>query len=173
MRKLFIESGQEFKLNIADSIDDTNIFYDEYQKAAQLLDDMLENMMGDKGNDENLENENNIIAFCGERGDGKSSAMITFIHALKKYTQDRNDRKYASFFDKFENIKYSDFINSIVIDPSHFDETHNILDIVLATLYQKFKSTCLNKNDMNSYEEMIDFQKYIVRYLYYPILRKF
>ena len=157
MRKLYINQGQEFKLNIADSIDDDNVFYNEYQKAAEILNSMLTNMSQDReNNDENLENENNIIAFCGERGDGKSSAMMTFIHALKKYTQNRNNIKYASFWERYENIKNCDFIHSIVIDPSQFDETHNILDIVLATLYQAFKSTWRDRSDVSDCEEMID-----------------
>ncbi|MFR5148672.1 MAG: hypothetical protein ACLTER_03420 [Ruminococcus sp.] len=36
------------------------------------------------------ETENNIIAFCGERGEGKSSAMFTFINAVVNEKEQKN-----------------------------------------------------------------------------------
>lgn len=35
-----------------------------------------------------IESENNIIAFCRERGEGKSSAMISFINAVYALNSD-------------------------------------------------------------------------------------
>lgn len=62
---------------------------------------------------------NNVLAFLGDRGTGKTSCMRTLV----KYCQDVHD----------------DWMILDEIDPSFFDETHNILEIFVGTLYGKFK----------------------------------
>lgn len=79
----------------------------------------------------NLEYENNIIAFCGERGEGKSSVMLSFAKAIKK------SKKVFEDYNEIEDIHFSE---PVVIDPSLFDETHGILDVILAKIYNKFDS---------------------------------
>lgn len=80
------------------------------------------------------ETENNIIAFCGERGEGKSSAMFTFINAVVN----EKEQKESTIFAQCENVKNTVFSEPIVIDPSAFDNVHNVLDIIIASIYQKF-----------------------------------
>lgn len=82
------------------------------------------------------EYENNMIAFCGERGVGKSSAMISFVKAAHEYSKNGGD----SIFADFRNIKNTYFTEPIIIDPSMLDGIHNVLDIILATLYKKFRN---------------------------------
>lgn len=135
-RVLVINKGEEFKAIIIDKIDKTNIFYDQYMDAAGMLDDIV----AKRGQEPEMwcrtEFENNIIAFCGERGEGKSSAMISFVKAAHEYSKNGGD----SIFTGFENIKNTYFAEPIVIDPSMLDGIHNVLDIILATLYKKFRN---------------------------------
>lgn len=53
--------------------------------------------------------ENNIIAFCGERGEGKSSAMLTFVNAVnrKEYhgTETHSKRQNTVDGNKLNEIK--------------------------------------------------------------------
>ena len=114
MAVLKVIRGQEFKVKVDDKIDDDNIFKDEYDQAEQMLDSIL--MAKCDRKDFYFEHENNVIAFCGGRGDGKTSAMLTFM-----------------------NVHKNKFAKQIVIDPSLFDDVHNILDIVLAEIFRDFK----------------------------------
>lgn len=157
---LTIVRGEEFKINIKKEIEETDIFYDQYRKAARILDDIVA-FNDTEASEEWLktESENNIIAFCGERGEGKSSAMMSFINAA--YVSGTN--KKGIIFSECENVKQVLFAEPIVMDPSVFDDVHNALDIVLATLYRKFRdkydydNQCLS---MDKREELLDqFQK--------------
>lgn len=65
------------------------------------------------------ETPNNIIAFLGDRGSGKTSCMRTLVNICKDCQPD------CLFTDE--------------IDPSFFDEKHNILEIMIGSLYGIFK----------------------------------
>ena len=136
MTKLKIYKGNEFKVYVADSIDEDDLFFDEYKKAAEMLSEIVKyNKKSD--NRLKLEYENNIIAFCGERGEGKSSVMLSFVKAMRSYASTKKNQKVFEDFKEIENIYFSE---PIIIDPSLFDETHGILDVILAEIYNEFDS---------------------------------
>ncbi len=70
---------------------------------------------------------NNIIAFFGDRGAGKTSCMRTLVNCLKT-NQKNKDKKHWLFANE--------------IDPSFFDEKHNVLEILIGALYGDFKKDC-------------------------------
>ncbi len=156
---LVINKGEEFKLFVKDKIDKTDIFYEQYVIAARMMDDILAEHNGDSELWCNIEYENNMIAFCGERGEGKSSAMISFVKAA--YLNCKMDE--YSIFKDCKNVLNANFIEPIVIDPSMLDGVHNVLDLILATLYKKFKDEYDKDNQsfyMREREELLDqFQK--------------
>ena len=132
---LTVIKGQEFKLSLKDKIEIKDIFYDQYLEAATMLENIVANEESDKQPDwKKAETENIIIAFCGERGEGKSSAMFTFINAVVN----QKEQKESTIFAQCENVKNTVFSEPIVIDPSAFDNVHNVLDIIIASIYQKF-----------------------------------
>lgn len=167
--ELTIIKGQEFKISVKDSIKEDDIFIEQYKQAASMLNTILEKNQEDEDEYEKeyswqrTEYENNIIAFCGERGDGKSSAMLTFINAIYNRDKDKKDDKGIDIFKEYENIRKSYISKPIVIDPSQFDNVHNILDIILAKMYQRFyekykKDT--RENDEKRTQELLNsFQK--------------
>lgn len=136
MRKqLRIIKDEEFKIQIREKINEYDPFFEQYQQATYLLEKILraaENERHDSSGNI-TEYSNNIIAFCGERGDGKSSAMMSFINELE------NNKKYSILFSNTEFIKKIDFVDILYIDPTTLDQVHNILDIVLAQLFIRFK----------------------------------
>ena len=157
---LTIIKGEEFKLHLKERIEKEEIFYDKYLSAAGMLDDIVGGSEDEKQADwSKVETENNIIAFCGERGEGKSSAMTTFINALCK----RDDWDRIPIFDGCENVKKTIFSRPIFIDPSTFDDVHNILEVIVASLYSKFHDRYESDNrifDDYKREKMLDeFQK--------------
>ena len=163
--KLKINKGEEFKIAIKNINDGDTIFYDQYKQALKMLDDIIETSIKEN-KDTNREDEwktedyeNNIIAFCGERGEGKSSAMFTFINSLNRL----DDKILEDMALENSNIKDTYFESPIVIDPSQFDGVHNILDIMLAKLYGKFSDIYMDdKYNIDGYlkEELLhQFQK--------------
>lgn len=82
MSELIIFKGEEFKVSVKEEINENDIFIDEYRRAMAMLDEIvmasnneIENMKHKDLKWKQSEFENNIIAFCGDRGEGKSSAI--------------------------------------------------------------------------------------------------
>lgn len=166
MSELLIKDESAFKIAIANEIQETDIFLLEYQKAANMLNEIIDNTeKADKlvnaGPLFKTEYANNVIAFCGERGEGKSSAMFSFTNEVMRY---RN----KSILDFTETVKNTYFSPAVLIDPSQFDDVHNILDIVIANMYQNFTNHYQCNNlcvDERTRESLIDqFQK-VYKYL--------
>ncbi len=149
MANITIIKGEEFKIAVKEKITKDDLFMEQYERAAGMLDKIVRTSAETQSEKElwswkSQDFENNIIAFCGERGEGKSSVMIAFVNALY---QDRNNE----IFTKCKNLINTNFAEPIVIDPSLFDGVHNVLDIVLAKLFRKFYE-CYN-NDHQHAEE--------------------
>lgn len=133
MKKIKISDGQNFVIHIEEQIEEDNLFFHEYEIAVKNLNNIWKIQKGLKTDIKGIsESPNNIIAFCGERGSGKSSVMLSFMNALE------NSGKRHDKFNFIEDIRNNNWNARIMIDPSIFDGVHNIMDIVLAHIYQKF-----------------------------------
>ncbi|MCQ4774278.1 hypothetical protein NE634_11065 [Lacrimispora saccharolytica] len=157
---LTITKGEEFKLTLREKIDEKDIFYEQYLNAADMLNDIVSVAERKKQEEwSKVETENNIIAFCGERGEGKSSAMMTFINAVT----DPESRKWCPIFRNCEYVKSTIFSKPVVIDPSTFDNVHNILEIIVSSMFRKFQEEYEKDNgrfDDSKREKLLDnFQK--------------
>lgn len=71
---------------------------------------------------------NNIFAFIGERGSGKTSCMRSIVHLLEDPRNSQLDNV----------VLKSNFYALDMIDPSFIDNESNIIGVILATLYKKF-----------------------------------
>ncbi len=80
--------------------------------------------------------KNNIIAFLGDRGSGKTSCMLS----VKNIFLDSNP-------------KSGKLMSMDVIDPSFFDASHNILELFVAELYNKFCEK--SKKDIKNKEAIL------------------
>lgn len=144
---VFVE-GDEDRVVIETNGYETSLFSSQYVTAFSILKKMLEAPEEDK--DENYPGQGNsrIIAFCGDRGAGKTSCMMSVRHAIK-HKGDEDVKKYLESNDlKTEDLDF-DILNPI--DPSFFDESHNILELVLGQLYLHFKSKV---NDLKGRDEL-------------------
>lgn len=86
MRKIKIIKGQNFGIHVEKKIEKENFFFHEYEMAVEYLNHIWDSQTAclQVQDDLFVENPNNVIAFCGERGSGKSSAMLSFINALRQ-----------------------------------------------------------------------------------------
>ncbi len=106
-----------------------SLFTEQYKKVFEEIDRYL-SLQSDKPENHN-ESINNIMAFIGERGSGKTSCMMSAAKSLAE--KDRN------VFNKYSQIKKHQFHSIGLVDPSFFDETNNILNIIIAKLFREFK----------------------------------
>lgn len=104
-----------------------SMFYAQYEKAYVILEDMIKrNAKIIKDRTATITMTPNIIAFCGDRGEGKTSCMESFTQRLKK--------------DSTLSLSFMD-----LIDPSFFDNDHNVVELILGLLYKNFVET-IEKN---------------------------
>ena len=107
-----------------------SIFQDVYVQALEQIDLILES---GKNKEQSVREEydyRNIIAFTGERGAGKTSAMMSIAETLK-----HRETLPDSFREKNEK-----FLTLSPINPAHISDNETVIDIVLAKLYHEFES---------------------------------
>lgn len=125
--------GEEYKVRIEkyDKLGES-LFRDVYENAYRAIDTIVSSNNKKTNND--YEKYNNIIAFVGERGTGKTSCMISFAESLRNVNEIKDIK-----LDEYSNLNKNEFILTDVIDPSLLAENSNILEIVLANMFKKFK----------------------------------
>ncbi len=161
---LTIIKENEFRIFVNEHIDNDDVFLEQYRRAASMMNEIIG--ASDEKNHmwKDHEYENNIIAFCGERGEGKSSVMTTFVNAACNYSRDI-DYGNSKFFETYKNEHMNNLYlaDPVIIDPSTFDNVHNVLDIILAKIFSKFNDKYEEDNacvDARTREALIDqFQK--------------
>ena len=103
--------------------------------------------------------DNNIIAFIGERGSGKTSCMYSAIKIMKE-AQDKN--RWRELIGD-GNVRSVELRFMRTIDPSCFDEQHNILEILIGQMYHeanaKFESDKEKRNRNGFHDLLTQFQK--------------
>lgn len=143
MKKLKLFEGQRFEAYIEEKINEDSLFFHEYEMAVNSLNNIWEIQADDKENTRyTAEKPNNIIAFCGERGSGKSSIMLSFVRAVENSYKNEDELRFS------DKIRENNWKSRIIVDPSMFDGVHNILDVVLAHIYYEFNAAYENNNQM-------------------------
>ncbi len=107
--------GDENRVVEENRYDGDSIFMNQYERAMDIIRDLWY-----YGEDAKYLTTPNIVAFCGERGEGKTSCMMSLTKQLPQSFDDET----------FEILD--------PIDPSFFDEQHNILELVLGQMYSRF-----------------------------------
>lgn len=141
MRKIVITRGDEFKVYDNEITQNEDIFEEIYQKARAQAEQLMKYMAGIRKKEEGEGNRgqempseylNNIIAFCGERGQGKSTAMLRFVEELKKG---------GGRYDNSQNISVPNRRMEVlrVIDPTALEMAHDIVDIIISQLFEQFR----------------------------------
>lgn len=135
--------GEEYKARVEKPEEfGESLFRDTYENGYKAVDTIITSHREDTNGD--YEKYNNIIAFVGERGTGKTSCMISFAESLKKLDEVKGVEKEC--FEKLKKNK-GEYILTDVIDPSLLAENSNILEIVLANMFKSFKEEVGNKID--------------------------
>lgn len=120
-----------------------SIFSDVYYKAKSLVKDiteesqyMEERNIREKMGSLKKEGIDNMIAFIGERGSGKTTAMFSFLNYLNNYYQNRQSKERGPFAEI--DLGDVDFHCLDYIDGGLLEQRDNILQILIGNLYRKF-----------------------------------
>lgn len=131
-------------------------FKEQYQKSLSEIEAYL-NTLSDDSVDKDMEYANNVFAFTGDRGSGKTSCMVSVGGFLSKDKMER-----AVFRDKYPNISATNFYPLDLMDPSYFDSKHNILSLFLAKLFKAYQ-TLTNRREILKESKKMDFLASLTR----------
>lgn len=111
-------------------------FYEQYKVAFRILRTICKN--AEKG--DNGKAASNIVAICGDRGEGKTS-LLTSIKTILSDSEAYKAAKTAGIVTTEdtetlspENVKVLD-----IIDPAFFDDKHHLIELVLGQMYNAVK----------------------------------
>jgi len=163
--KIIFYMGEETKPIIEEDIKES-IFKDKIERAIDLVKEDIErnkksedSQNCNKNDDRLKEYDNNIIAFIGDRGSGKTSCMLTVREQLRR-----------------EQLK-KDFNISIhtmdSIDPSYFDDRNNIIELLISMICKDIEETIsdhdkckkIDKEDIHKIKGQLQNLKGYLRYL--------
>lgn len=155
MREIKVYIGQEYQVKVLEQPDPNDLFYPAYQQAAKEVAEIVRDTMaynrlvdGEQKRTAAIDYSNNIIAFNGDRGQGKSSAMLSFSKFLNNSScgsKEINDL----FKESIDTISQSSFIILDRIDPTKFEKSENILTVILAKLFHRFVEYWKQSPDKN------------------------
>ena len=123
MEECTIDISNDYKPQIKEDISKSDVFFEQYRTASDILENILSVYASIKdktdSNYNKIEYPNNVIAFCGERGDGKTSMLLSFMNLLRKYKDGKNTAN--DLFANKDNIDKNIFADEIYVDPSALD----------------------------------------------------
>jgi len=150
MKKIEINLGDEYKIKVENSSEFSgSIFIDLYEKSAKNVDDIICQSLkkrewhkkNKKSDFLNIDDYNNVIAFTGERGSGKSSSMVSFANSLVQNSFSKSD-----FFKDYNYLNKAEFLSIEIIDPSLFNDQDTLLEIIISKMFLKFQKR-IDKSD--------------------------
>lgn len=143
-KRIVINKGDEYRFKTEKKFEEKDFFYDVYQKAERVTEEILETMRQSR---EELSKTkahfygigNNIIVFCGTRGEGKTSALQSFAYQLKHAESKDKNKEY---------------IVLDTIDPSELDSEESIVRVFLSRLFSYFHTLYdKSKKSDSNYDE--------------------
>ena len=104
----------------------SSIFNEQYRQALQ----QLNNMIGAP-----KEDIPSVLAFCGDRGEGKTSCM----ESVRNMLMNREQEAVKSYWgNNYPYLSESSFAFIKTIDPAFFDYNHNVLELILGRMFSEF-----------------------------------
>lgn len=156
--------GNEYKTLVMDIYKETEFFHEAFIKAAGVITEIVDTAGNYVEDNKNLEHQllinypNNILAFCAERGQGKTSAMLSMADALRKLNDLSADERHTRFWnEKVETHCYFGTSNPVLntrfevldpIDPTMMGKSDSIIKNVISKMF-KIAEEKWNKSDFH------------------------
>ena len=173
-REVKVREGFEYSTHIVSIYDKTEYYYNSFVLASSIVTEIV-----NKSDDYNLKVKaceysedsyilsypNNIISFCADRGQGKTSAMVSMAEALKNVGSDMSREQKAYW--KQHQINYSSTDDNNPVVNTHFEVLNPIdptlmgnKDSVVRNIVSKmFKNATQKWRDSNIINSDAGFQK--------------
>lgn len=152
-----INLNEEYKIKIEKGNDFyKSIFKEVYESASRNVIEIVK--QSDEQKNSKYDDFNNIIAFTGERGKGKSSSMISFLDAL--IGKELNQHKDFFNSEDYKYLNNKSFATIDIIDPSLFRGEESLFEIILAKMFQKFQNELKNNKTIISQDEKRELIQY-------------
>ncbi len=134
---LNVIAGREYQLKIIDISKDItgDLFYNLYCNAFKEVEKIISE--NEKKEKDISETANNIIAFCGERGQGKSSAMLSFSKLLSNCNEKNVMRNFSNNIEKLSKCTFHILTR---VDPTELENCHSILSVIISRIFHDFKN---------------------------------
>lgn len=194
--KIFVSRQCEHQIRLMNVYEEDNFFHTTFIKAGQAITGIVGRTIRYHGEDGTLKNvsktfdlmnyPNNIVSFCAQRGQGKSSAMFSMADALRKINVTENSSYNESrnkFWERSDvNLLSGQQINPVLkshfelldpIDPTIMEPKDSIVRIIISKMFRavndKFDSriknphSTLDERKLNSQKEEL-VQKFLECY---------
>ena len=140
-RNIVFNIGDENRIvveNITKDLLTSSIFAEPYRYALEALSSYFKSMP--KDSKERLEEEqlcrNNVFAFIGDRGSGKTSCMQSIAQLLVSDSNLKNTDEEGKKV--YTDVLSETFHKVDMIDPSFVDNESNVVGVILASLYKQY-----------------------------------
>lgn len=142
-KKIDLNFVNRIKYESLEQIGDS-LFKDVYEQADQILMDVITSEIGSENED--FENRNtpftlekdehitNTVSFLGERGRGKTSAMMSFLSCLNKLQ--KQETKWSKVGKYEQPVR---FITLPCIDAAMLEKNEFLIDVILAEMWDLFE----------------------------------
>lgn len=166
MREIYLKFNVEERYDVKiETIEEMNksIFLDSYIQAYKEL-----NIISSEKNTNGID-KNNIIAFLGERGSGKTSCMRSFLGSLKYLNKNRFDVEDDELKKSLEDLCKVNFEILNIVEPSFFSEKVNVIELIVSSMFKKFsieieqnnKDYEIKRTLLKSFQEIFKNMKYM------------
>lgn len=142
-KSIEILEGDEYRAKVERELKEGTLFEDVYQRANDIVTEIIKETKGLRGRDDSQceacknfqDMSNNIVAFCSERGQGKTSAMQSFAAYL------RGEMRAEGIWGKDKDFKKSDYYFEVLdsIDPSALNSGESIVRVLISRLFYKLE----------------------------------
>lgn len=130
-----------------------SLFCDQYFLALKQIDNYLAGLEKIDEHSFKLDSINNVFAFIGDRGTGKTSCMVNLGDFL---IDNQKDGKRGLDKEEYTCLNKVNFFTLDLIDPTYFDNSNDLLSLFLAKLYHSFqKRNKKSREDRNENKRMV------------------
>lgn len=145
-QKISLHQKEAYRTKIINVSNEDELFHPVFKKARDILCFLMmetyyfhQNITSPQDYSDIYHYPNNMIAFCGSRGQGKTSAMLSFGKSLEQYSNQRA-KETTPFFDVFpKEVQQTHFEVLRPIDPTILLPDDSVIKVVISRLFELFK----------------------------------
>lgn len=126
-----------------------SLFKEQYRQVFDIMDTIIVRSTKTETHKEIDDKMSNIIVFCGDRGEGKTSALETVRGILSNKTILKNAQSEDLFSSESE-LDTDSFKVLRLVDPAFFDDKHNLLELLIGQMYADIREAEKKNNDDES-----------------------